>query len=120
MGEERFKVIIAGSRSFNDFELLVAKCDKLLSAKTEGEVVSGTARGTDQLGENYAKERGFPIKKFPANWEKYGKIAGYKRNEEMADYADALIAFWDGLSPGTKHMISTAEKKGLKVRVFRY
>ena len=65
----------------------------------------------------YANERGYPIKQFPADWNKYGKSAGYKRNEEMAKYADALIAFWDGKSKGTKHMIDLAKRYGLKVKV---
>jgi len=68
----------------------------------------------------YANERGYPIKQFPADWNKYGKSAGYKRNEEMAKYADALIAFWDGKSKGTKHMIDLAKRYGLKVKVVIY
>ncbi|MEO5581136.1 MAG: SLOG family protein [Saprospiraceae bacterium] len=80
-------------------------------------MVSGTARGTDMLGERYADEKGIPKKQFPADWPKYGKSAGYKRNTEMAKYADSLIAFWDGKSRGTKHMIDLAKQYNLKVRV---
>lgn len=111
------KVIIAGGRTFNDYDLLCQTCDKALSLQTEIEIVSGTANGADKLGEKYANEKGHPIKQFPANWDKYGKSAGYKRNEEMAKYADALIAFWDGKSKGTKHMIDLAKRYELKVRV---
>jgi hypothetical protein len=115
------KVIIAGGRTFNDYDLLYQNCDKVLRIKkNEIEIVSGTANGADKLGERYASEKGYPIKEFPANWDKYGKSAGYKRNEEMAKYADGLIAFWDGKSKGTKHMIDLAKQYELKVKVFIY
>jgi len=111
------KVIIAGGRNFDDYSLLKSSCDKLLVNQTEIEIVSGKAKGADSLGEKYAKEKGFPIKEFPADWETYGKSAGYKRNLEMALYSGALIAFWDGESKGTKMMIELAKKEGLNVRV---
>jgi hypothetical protein len=111
------KVIIAGGRNFNDYEKLCQFCDKALSKQTEVEIVSGTANGADKLGEKYANDNGHPIKQFPADWDKYGKSAGYKRNAQMADYADALIAFWDGKSRGTKHMIDLANRANLKVKV---
>ena len=114
------KVIIAGGRTFNDYDLLYQNCDKVLRIKNEIEIVSGTANGADKLGERYAKEKGYPIKQFPANWDKYGKSAGYKRNEEMAKYADGLIACWDGKSKGTKHMSDLAKQYELKVKVFIY
>lgn len=109
------KVIIAGSRTFNDYNLLKLNCDKTLSLFPEIEIVSGTANGADKLGERYANEKGYTIKQFPAEWDKYGKSAGYKRNEQMAKYSDVLIAFWDGKSKGTKHMIDLAERYKLKV-----
>lgn len=84
------------------------------------EIVSGTARGADQLGERYAAERGLSIKRFPADWDRDGKSAGYLRNVRMAEYADAAIVFWDGVSKGSKHMVDVAKKKGLPVRVVRY
>lgn len=118
------KVIIAGSRNFYKYELLKQKCDEVLCdfiINGESiEVVSGKARGADELGERYAAERGFPVKPFPAEWDTYGNRAGIIRNAEMADYADTLIAFWDGYSSGTKNMLHLAEKKGLRVFVFRY
>ena len=114
------KVIIAGSRNFNDYNLLKTSCDNLLTQFTNIEIVSGTARGADKLGERYAREKGYDIKEFPANWDKHGKSAGYIRNDEMAQYADMLIAFWDGTSKGTKHMIDLANKRSLKVEIVRY
>jgi hypothetical protein len=114
------KVIIAGGRDFKDYDLLCRKADYYLSRQSEIEIVSGTARGTDKLGERYADERGYPIKRFPADWGTFGKRAGYLRNEDMAIYADALIAFWNQRSKGTKHMIDIAEQHGLKVRIVIY
>mgnify|MGYP003533449592 CR=1 FL=1 len=115
-----FKVIVAGGRDFNDYSLLKEKLESLLKNKNEIEIVSGKARGADSLGEQYANEKGYPINSHPANWDEYGKSAGYIRNKEMAEYADALVAFWDGKSRGTKHMIDLAENKGLLVRVIYY
>jgi hypothetical protein len=114
------KVIIAGGRLFNDYDMLCQSCDGELGLKTDIEIVSGTANGADKLGEKYARERGYGIKQFPANWDKFGKSAGYRRNEEMAKYADTLIAFWDGKSKGTKHMIDLANRYQLNVKVFMY
>ena len=118
-----FKVIIAGGREFTDYSFLEQKVDLLLSEKSQSHrivIVEGGARGADRLGRNYAHSRGYEVVTFPANWDKYGKGAGFIRNREMANYADALIAFWDGQSPGTKHMINEAKEKGLAVRIQRY
>lgn len=111
------KVIIAGGRNFNDYEKLCQVCDKELSKLTEVEIVSGAANGADKLGENYASDNGYPVKQFPADWNRFGKGAGCIRNAPMAEYADALIAFWDGKSIGTKHMIDLANRFNLKVKV---
>lgn len=117
-----FKVIVAGSRTFNDYGLLKRKLDFALRNKAdEGiTIVSGAARGADKLGERYAKELGYEIDSYPAKWDEYGKSAGYIRNKEMAQNADALMAFWDGKSRGTKHMIDLANRYGLKVIVINY
>ena len=115
-----FKVIVAGGRDFSDYDLLKSKLDNLLVDRDPVEIVSGTARGADKLGEFYAKRTQLAVALFPANWDLYGKSAGYRRNEEMAEYADALVAFWDGKSRGTKHMIDLANKSGIQVRVVNY
>lgn len=114
------RVIIAGGREFNNYELLKEKCDIALSKTENIEIVSGTANGADKLGEQYAKEKGYTIKQFPADWDRNGKSAGYIRNEEMAMYADAAIIFWDGASKGTKHMIQLAKTYKLKVKLVMY
>lgn len=117
-----FRVIIAGGRDFGNYSLLCKTMDHLLCNK-QGEniqIVCGKARGADTLGERYARERGYSANYFPANWNTYGKRAGYVRNVEMAQAADALVAFWDGQSRGTAHMIKTAREYGLLVRVIKY
>lgn len=116
-----FRVIIAGGRLFDDYIYLKESMDYLLqNINDEIIVVCGKARGADTLGEKYAKERGYVINYFPADWDKHGKAAGYIRNEEMAKNADALVAFWDGKSRGTKNMIELANQYGLRVRVRKY
>ena len=93
------KVIIAGTRDFDNYELLKQKMDKILAGKVRNNeeiiIISGTARGADKLGERYAREKGYKIERYPANWDKYGKRAGYIRNEQMAKVADACVCFWD-------------------------
>jgi predicted double-glycine peptidase len=109
------KTIIAGSRTINSINQINKAIKE--SGFTITEVVSGTARGADLLGEVWANNNKVPIKRFPANWDKYGKSAGYRRNEEMANYADACIVVWDGESKGSKHMIDIAKNKNLKLFV---
>lgn len=116
-----FRVIIAGGRDFNNYSGLSQAMDRLLAnVSDEIIIVCGKARGADTLGEQYAKERGYKVRYFPADWDTYGKQAGFIRNEEMAKNADALVAFWDGKSRGTKNMIDLGYKYKLNVRVKRY
>ena len=116
-----FRVIIAGGRDFDDYEAMKRSMDILLKNITDDIViVCGMAKGADRLGERYAKENGYKIRYFPAEWDMDGKSAGFKRNVKMAENADALVAFWDGKSRGTQHMIKTARDKGLSVRVIPY
>jgi hypothetical protein len=114
------KIIVAGSRSFNNYELLKERLNFYIGSHEEVEIVSGTARGADRLGERYARGKRFVVKRFPANWEKYGKRAGYLRNEEMARYASHAVIFWDGSSRGTENMIELCKKYNLNYRVVRF
>ena len=114
------RLIIAGGREFSDYPLLRSTLDHLLQNHEHITIVSGAARGADKLGEAYACERNHEIAMYPADWNTHGKSAGYKRNELMADNADWLMAFWDGQSRGTKHMIDIATRKGLQVKVHHY
>lgn len=110
-----YRTIIAGSRTITEWPIVESAIFD--SGFEITEVVSGCARGVDALGEQWAKANGKPIKQFPADWKAHGKSAGYRRNMEMADYADQLIAVWDGTSAGTHHMIECANQKGLRVYV---
>jgi hypothetical protein len=121
--KSNFKVIVAGSRGFNDYRILKENCNNFLREKKKTDnviIVSGHARGADLLGEKYANDENFDLEVYPANWKKFGTSAGFRRNEQMAEVADALIAFWDGKSHGTKHMIEIAKNNGLNVRVVEY
>ena len=115
-----FRVIVAGSRTFQDYSFLKEKVDFLLQnvSKThEIHIVCGKARGADTLGEQYAIERGYQVDPYPADWNQHGKLAGYRRNVLMAENADAAIVFWDGKSRGSKHMIDISKERGLPCRV---
>ncbi len=109
------RTIIAGSRECNDKRELLSALEDC--GWTPTVVISGAARGADRLGEVWAAEFDIPCERFPADWDAHGKAAGYRRNVQMADNAEALIALWDGASKGTKHMIDIAKHKGLRVHV---
>lgn len=118
-----YKVIIAGGRHFDNYTLLKERCDYFLQNKLKEcqvIIISGHATGADALGERYAQERGLECEQYPADWKTHGRAAGPIRNAQMAEVADALIAFWDGQSRGTANMINLAKSKGLKVAVVRY
>ena len=118
------KCIIAGGRDFNNCDVMedvLKRCfDKAETRGDEIVIVSGCARGADSMGEVFAHEFHHRVEKYPAQWDKYGRSAGYKRNESMAKVATHLVAFWDGKSRGTHHMIDIAVHENLEVRVFDY
>lgn len=111
------KTIIAGSRGIESYAVVKEVIED--SGFEITEVVSGGARGVDKTGEQWAKKNNIPIKRFLPDW-RAGRQAGMLRNVEMGNYADALIAIWDGTSSGTKHMIDYATRKGLKIFLFKY
>ena len=95
---------------FNENEEFVGK---------EIKIISGVALGTDALAIDYADKHKLTKILFPANWKRYPRIAGFLRNEDMLSVATHLVAFWDGESTGTRHMIEIAKEKGIPVWVFR-
>lgn len=109
------KTIIAGSRDINDLALIEKALDDCGWLPTV--VVSGTARGVDQLGERWANERGIPIERYPADWETFGTAAGCIRNNKMAEVSEACVLVWDGKSTGTRHMMRAARRMGLRLHV---
>ena len=127
------RIIVAGSRDFKDYQLLRDTLMYYLTDMDDADVVdnpsqvkfiSGTARGADVLGEQFAYTYEYDVIRFVPDWDVYGKSAGYRRNAEMAKYASeaygVLFAFWDGKSKGTKHMIDLANRYGLEVHVVKY
>lgn len=113
------KVIIAGGRDFNSPAMLEYEMEIISRRINITEVVCGGAVGADHIGSRWAINNDIPVVCFYADWQKHGRAAGPIRNREMAEYADALVAFWDGLR-GTLNMIHTADRLGLQVEVVRY
>lgn len=109
------RTIIAGSRTITDQKVVDSACDNC--GWRINTVVCGKARGVDTLGESYALRNGIPVTYYPAEWDRYGKSAGYKRNAQMAENAEALILIWDGKSKGSAMMLQIAERKGLRTHV---
>lgn len=121
--KDAFRLVIAGSRGFEDYSALSGAVDdflKQLAPKRPVTIVSGTARGADRLGEQYARQKGYALEEYPANWHYFGKAAAVKRNAQMAEIADAAIVFWDGQSAGAKNMIECAEARGIPCQVIRF
>lgn len=121
------KIIIAGSRKgFTQADVDSAMRSAIKEWgiwAPEITVISGCALGVDTYGIRWAEERGLPVIRFPvdaAAWQEFGKSAGIRRNARMAAGADALVALWDGKSPGTRHMIGEAKRRGLRVFVYSY
>ena len=113
-----YKLIIAGPKDYTNRGVVFGAAIWYLSNKENIEIVSGGCRGVDKLGEEFARYKGWPVKLFPYI-RALGKAGGPVRNRDMAEYADGLLAFWDGESTGTNNMINTANKLGLDVRVVR-
>lgn len=120
---KHFNLIVAGGRDYLDFKRMENVLFEF--AEQHGEdclinIVSGMARGADRLAVQFCRKHGVQLIEMPADWNKYGKSAGYRRNTDMAAISQGLIAFWDGNSRGTSHMISTAHNMGLIVQVEYY
>ena len=104
------KLAVVGSRTFNDYELLKSKLDIIHKRRKITCIVSGGAKGADSLSERWAKENNIETLIFIPEWEKYGKKAGYLRNDDIIKNSDAVVAFWDEISKGTSHSINLAKK----------
>ncbi len=112
------KTIIAGSRGLNDYLALLNAIDCIDWQITE--VISGTCKGADRLGERWARKNKIPISRYYADWKRYGKKAGILRNITMVENAKALLALWDGESKGTEHIITFANALKLKVYIYEF
>ena len=116
--DKEFRVVVAGSRNFDDYKRLSAELDKFLAGKKNVTIVSGTARGADRMGERYAAEHGYKVEQFPAEWGIYHKGAGPIRNLQMVKTADAVVVFWDNQSSGTRNIIDCARQENIPYKVF--
>ena len=118
------KVIIAGGRDFEDLTLAESAFFQYVLDRglplDQFTIISGKARGADTCGRLIAEKHNLQLIEKAADWDRWGKAAGYRRNVEMAEQADGLIAFWDGKSKGTKHMLDIAEQKGLITELIGY
>lgn len=111
------RIVISGCRSYNEAKAYIDFCLTNIRKKNSIVIVSGCATGADAIGERYARENGFKIEKYPADWKTYGKSAGPIRNKQMAEVGDYIICFWDGESKGTKSMIELAKKYGKPIKI---
>ena len=114
------RVVIAGCRDYDNYEEAKLYIDFCLSNIRKGYdiiIVSGCASGADAIGERYAEENGLKVEKYPADWKRYGRSAGPKRNKQMAEISDYVICFWDGKSKGTKSMIDYARECNKPVKI---
>lgn len=119
-----FHCLIVGSKGYTDYAAFKAKCDALLAGKTDIEIVSGGASGTDAMAERYAHDHGYSLQIFPAERSRYGKRAGYVRNREMHSYISTftdrgVIAFWDGSSRGTAQSFALSKEFDNPLRVIK-
>jgi hypothetical protein len=123
---KEFRLIIAGGRDFNDYFLLSKELTLLANitlADKAVSIVSGMAKGADSVAVRFAKENNVRLYEFPARWYPNGVLdrgAGHKRNRQMGDFADGLLAFWDGRSPGTNGMIEYMQRLKKPVHVVSY
>lgn len=116
------KVAIVGSRNFNNYKTFIEFMNTTI---TENNIdidliISGGARGADSFGYNYAVSKGIPTKIYKPEWDKYGKAAGFIRNKYIIDDCDICIAFWDGVSHGTKHDIDLCKQQNKKCYICYY
>ena len=108
------KLAIVGGRDFNDYTLLEVWVDSITSMQFDREdnivIVSGEAKGADSLAFRFAEEHRIEMRVYPAEWDKYGKSAGFIRNQTIVDNCDMVLAFWDGESRGTADTIEKAKR----------
>ena len=120
-----FYCLVVGSRTFNDYSLMYKKLDYLLQNYEDIVIVSGGAKGADNLAERYAKEHHYELRVFKAEWNKYGKQAGFLRNEVMHKHISqyekrGVVAFWDGSSKGTAHNFELSIKYNNPIKIYNY
>ena len=117
------KLIVAGGRDFVNTQVMITVLMDLVEKDKidpNPELVCGMARGADMLAYSLWANHNMKIHTFPADWKTHPRSAGYIRNAEMGNFADVLVAFWDGKSRGTKHMIDIMQRLNKPVYIVRY
>ena len=114
------RLIIAGGRDFIDYQYMLESMKLYPRLGDITNVVCGMARGADMMGRRWAKDHDIPVIEYPADWDRHGRSAGYKRNLQMGRCGHELVAFWDGESRGTRHMIDIMEEFGKPTLIVRY
>ena len=120
MTRMRLHMIVAGGRDFDDEAMLGRVLDHHVDPEADVILHGACPTGADALADKWARRNFAEVRRFPADWDRYGRRAGPIRNQEMAREGSILIAFWDGKSRGTKGMIDLALCRGLEVHVYRY
>ncbi len=113
------KCLVCGSRRINDEKYIFRVLDEFRKHVNITAFVSGTAKGPDSIVIEYGKSRCVEVLLYPADWKHFGRSAGIIRNVEMSKIADIALAFWDGKSAGTKHMIETMRKANKPVKIIK-
>ncbi len=108
------KVAVIGSRG-----LMVDDLGRYLPEDTE-ELISGGARGVDACARGYALAHGVPLREFLPDYARYGRLAPLIRNVEIVQSSDLVLAFWDGRSRGTVHVVKQCRERGVPCRIFLY
>ena len=111
------RTLVCGSRDIKDGPFIFHALDALNPWPTC--ILSGMARGPDKIAAAWAKHRGVPLEPYPADWARYGTYAGFRRNLEMLEKAERVVAFWDGKSKGTEHTVKHARLLGLPVLLYQ-
>ena len=123
---DKFYLLVAGTRTFNDYPLLKETLDRILiNYKDNAVIIEGEAKGADELAKKYAEEHGYECLKFPAAWGLYGKRAGYIRNREMHKELSkhenrCCVLFWDMESKGTKQNIGLCKEFETPLQIIKY
>ena len=112
------KLAVVGSRDWQDVKLIETKLDAIRKKYKIHQIISGGAKGVDTIAVGFAKFYKIPYKEFLADWVTYGRSAGFRRNADIIEACDQCIAFWDGISKGTKHSIDIAKKLGKLLAVY--
>lgn len=111
------KIAVVGSRSITDYESIEIAVKGLLEGMGPFTLVTGGARGVDRLAAHAARKLGIPVEEYKPDYAAHGRRAPLVRNERIVKEANYMLAFWDGESNGTRHVVALARAKGIECEV---